>query len=149
MKKKKRQKSVQSLYALHLVFFPIFQTPLGLVCLSLEYSSNKDIENFPNSFLMNSLREGIRELLVLLLQWTQEVLEMQLQNTEDKRKLYRVFSLSGNNFFSLAIYDAISCFKREESSRSPFPSSLSPPPPPIIKGLSTDLVPFYKNCSGW
>lgn len=66
---KKRQQSVQSLYALHVWFSPIFQTPVGIVCLILECSSNKNTQNFANGFLMNSLKQGIRDLLVLLLQW--------------------------------------------------------------------------------
>jgi len=64
---KKRQQTVQSLYALHVQFSPIFQTPVGIVHLILECSSNKNTQNFTNGFLMNSLKEGFRDLLVLLL----------------------------------------------------------------------------------
>lgn len=66
---KKRQLTIQSLEALHAWFSPILQTPVGIVYLILECSSNKNTQNFTNVFLMNSLKEGIRDLLVLLLQW--------------------------------------------------------------------------------
>lgn len=99
---------------MHAWFPSIFQTPGGIVCLIPECSSNKNTQNFTNGFLMNSLKEGIRDLLVLLLPWIEKAVKIQLQNTEDKKKIMLV--LSGNNFFSLVIPFAQFCFKRQKWS---------------------------------
>lgn len=79
-------------------------------------SSNKDTWNFTNSFLMNSLKEGFRELLVLLPQWIQVAIEQkELLLLLCRRIKKQYISFSAQNSLDPKISHFPSSFTTKES----------------------------------